>query len=437
MTDFRQEPPGRRGPVHAERRPIFGIVLILVLVALELTGAFALALPVHPGTVAGAPPSPSAGAVPSALAPTAAPVTHGDLLVSSGQTDYIPEQSPPATPTTYYQGGNITVESGGKLIVENTTLEFVEFVATSGALETRLHLYHLTVQTGGTVLFRNATLTTDTLLLNPYAKIDVVDDGTLSFWNSSILSAGFLNVGAGGSLTLNQSTVGPNPGFGNLSLPEPIHSDFAFAPTLNVSAGGVANLFASRYTGLYADNESNNETPIPYPVSGTISLSSDASTSAFTTSASTTAILQDFLYPVGIAGATLNVSWTDTAATGVDTSGTVYLAYNGGAATEVGTVTADGNSSGYAVFPLPTSIEQTIATEGMLAFLNSTGDFGVASGITVSFGTVTGPAVAETQLTIQLQPPLDYGMQVTGADSTLNTVDTLLGLNFSASGAPA
>src|SRR5208282_3003909 len=104
--------------------------------------------------LATAPPRPTALPGSSHLTTALPPFTHGDLLVTSGETFVI--QPTPGT-HTYYQGGNITVEHGGTLIVRNVTLSFVQFVSDTGTPMQRLsHIFRFI--DNGTVNIYNSTV---------------------------------------------------------------------------------------------------------------------------------------------------------------------------------------------------------------------------------------------------------------------------------------
>ena len=132
------------------------------------------------------------------------PATHADLVVKSGQIVVI---QPTQGSQTYYQGGNITVESGGTLIVRNTTLSFVQYVPDYGTLEQRLsHLYQFV--DNGTVNLYNSAVTTDVLVLNAYAKLNLTVTAELNAWNTTFAFPGWFNIqGSKAVVTLNASTI--------------------------------------------------------------------------------------------------------------------------------------------------------------------------------------------------------------------------------------
>ena len=366
--------------------------------------------------------------------------THGDLVVTSGQKVYLPEPRPPSTPTTYYQAGNITVESGGTLIVQNVTLSFVQFVADTGVPAARLHVYKFVVETGGTALVYNSTVTTDPFVLNPYVKLQIVDNGVLTFWHSSVETAGAIAVsGTNGHLTLNaSSSLGPNPALSNdVSASVPVQGDVAFAPTLNVTGGGFASLFASTYRGLYADDFATNGAPNPLPLSSPVSspvtVATGTNWSTFGTPTDVANLTQDYLYPSGIAGGNLTVNYTDAAGTNTSASVTVWY---GGSPFPLGSVTFVAHSSFSKPLVFSPALTAAINAGGMMGWLNRTGDFGLPPGISVAF-TITngGPDVPGTLLTFNLVAPVAFGPSVSGTGSTLSTVDSFLGLDFTSKSA--
>ncbi len=364
--------------------------------------------------------------------PAAAPaaVTHGDLVVSSGETFYIPSANPPPGHATYFQGGNITVEAGGHLVVSNTTLSFVQFVGETGVPATRLgHVFHFTVQNQGTVVLRNSTLTTTTVALNPYLKLQIVVNGQLTFWNSTLATAGSISVGSGGILTFNQSAVAPNPAAGTLNVPDAILGDAAFAPTLNVSNGGAVNLFASSFRGLYADNFAQNGTPGPLPLMASgVDVANSTNWSAWSTPTDVVSLAQDYAYPNGIVGGNLSIAYSDSNPT-TSTTARVTVWY-GGANYSLGAVTLHYATSGTIVVPFSAGLVDAINTAGMLAYLNFTGDFGLPSNISVAFEVTSGPDVGGTGLSFRLAPKISFDLDVTDPASRLSTVDSTLGLNF-------
>jgi len=431
VTAYRHEPLASRGPVLAARRSSFWFLAVLVIVGL-LAGSCLQAAghATAPRAVAAAP----VAAAPAVATPA---VTHGDLVVTPGETYYIPEKSPPASPTLYYQGGNITVEPGGTLIVQNTTLSFVQFVSDIGnPLERLSHLFKFTIEAGGIALFRNSTITTDAFVVNPYPKIAIVDDGNLTLVNSNVESAGFFNVGTGGDLTLNQSSLAPNPDAANVTLEKRTEPDLRFAPTLSVAGGGEANLFSSVYRDLYGDNGSENGTPYPVPDNATyLDVATGTNASNFSTPTDPASLIEDYLYPAGIAGGNVTLNYVDK---NLANTTVVITVWYGGVAYPLPTpVKLIESTSASVETPFSAALVSAINAGGMMGWLNHTGSFNTSRQISVAFDVTTGPAVPNTNASLELQSPLDFGLNASGAGTVLNTVNTYIGLNFAPAGTPA
>ena len=138
------------GSTGRRARKLISVAVPVLVVLLVVLGGLAIlvTVPRVPG-----PANPASGAVPAA----APPATHGDLNVTSGETFII--QPTPGT-HMYYQGGNITVFSGGTLIIRNVTLSFVQFVSDVGTPIQRVsHIYRFVDKAGGTVNIYNSTVT--------------------------------------------------------------------------------------------------------------------------------------------------------------------------------------------------------------------------------------------------------------------------------------
>ncbi len=361
------------------------------------------------------------------LAAPSAGITHGDLVVPNGHTVFLPSPSPPPGEQTYFQGGNVTVETGGVLVITNTTFSFVQYVGDTGIPAARLgHVFRFV--DNGTVLFQNSTLTTTTVGLNPYAKLQVTVHGEMTFWNSSVLTAGSIVVGAGGVLTLNRSTIAGNPTLAALGVPQPLLGDSAFAPTLNVSEGGQINLFASSYRAIYGNNLATNGTPGPLPLTAAgVPVATSTNWSSFLTPTDSLSLAQDYAYPRGIGGGTLTIKYDDTNAGPTNTNVTLWY---GEASYPLGAVTLMNTGVGTVSLPFTPDLVAAINASGMMTYLNRTGDFGLPPGISVAFDVSSGPTVSGTNLSLQLAPPTSYDLEVSGGTSRISTVDSTLGLNF-------
>jgi RNA polymerase subunit RPABC4/transcription elongation factor Spt4 len=359
--------------------------------------------------------------------------THGDLTVPAGKTFVI---APTPGSHTYYQGGNITVMSGGTLIVRNVTLSFVQFVSDTGTPSQRLsHIYQFNDLAGGTVLFYNSTVTTDVLVLNAWAKLDLTIQGSATAWNTTFAFPGWLNLeGASGSLTLNNSHVTANPLVPTLREPPAIQGDTEYAASVTVTGGAQLNLFNSTLNDTYADNTYVHNAPQPVPLSvlpgaGSVTIGSGITNFSSLYNPSDSANLtQDWLYPNADfqAGNVLG-NYTNPSAT--TSTATVDVWYNG-TAYAVGTVTFEGSSTNTFNLPLPGALLSAITADGMLNYLNWTGDFGVGpSKIAIQFDVTVG-AGAEITAALSLLPSPQFNMVVSGVGSTLNSVDSSFALNW-------
>jgi RNA polymerase subunit RPABC4/transcription elongation factor Spt4 len=405
---------------------------VAMVVLIVVSGSMGLLIPLsHLGTPSGA------LAKPSHAAPDQLPATHSDLVVGPGQLFVI---QPTLSGPTYYQGGNITVEAGGTLIVRNVTLSFVQFVSNSGTAEQRLsHIYHFL--DSGTVDFYNANLTTDALVINAYAKLNLTVTGTLGAWNSTFAFPGWINVmGSQAVMTLNGSKVIANPEVAGLNEPPAIYGDTLYAATVNVSGGATMNLFASQLTGTYADNQILNGIPRPLPLTN---LSASKLTgagvdyTAFQTPTDSANLTLDWSYPgAGARSGFITVYYDDTNGPGTavqsnNTVAPVSVGY-GGTAFPLGSLTFLNSSFGTQSLSFTPGLLAAISQAGMLNYLNYTGDFGVGpSKIAVDFGTVTGPSVSLSGVQFQMNTTgLSYDITVTGAGSTLSAADSSLGLTW-------
>jgi len=419
--------PQRAGSVGSRARgsisiTIFAVVVVLVVV---LGGLSVLAS----GHSAASVSHTSSGALPAAGPPD----THGDLIVPAGKTFVI---APTPGSHTYYQGGNITVESGGTLIVQNVTLSFVQFVSDNGTpLERLSHIYQFLDLAGGTVSFYNSTLTTDVLVLNAWAKLDFTIQGTVTAWNSTFAFPGWVNVeGASGALTLNSSRITANPLVPSLREPPAILGDTMYAPSISVTGGAQLNAFNSTLNETYADNTLVHNPPQPVPLtivpgSGVVTIGGGVTNfSSLYTPSDSANLTQDWLYPnadfqVG------NVVGNYTNSIAVTSDATVYVWYNG-TQYAVGTVTFEGSSSNTFNLPLPGALLTAITDDGVLNYLNWTGDFGVSpSKIAIEFDVTTGSG-AQIAAGLSLRPSPQFNIIVSGVGSTINSVDTSFALNW-------
>jgi RNA polymerase subunit RPABC4/transcription elongation factor Spt4 len=397
-------------------QPAFALVAVLIVV---LGSSLVLATSVVPREGASVAP---------AVSP-AVPPTHGDLVVASGETYTI---QPTGGVPIYYQGGNITVESGGTLNVKNVSLIFVEFVSNTGTPLSRLsHIYTFT--DAGTVNVYNSTITTDMSVLNAYAKLNLIVTGAMTLWDSALAFPGWVTVtGSSGDLTLNQSKIEANPAVAFTIEPLTIQGDTEFAPSLTVSAGAQLNLFGSQVLDTYADDTVENGMPAPTPLFANITDGAGgANQTAFATPTDSANLTLDWLYyPVGVGAGYVAAVYNDSGPAPSTVPVTVWYL---GVPYPLSTPLSFKNDTtlGETAVELPANLIAAINAAGLLTYLNSTGDFGTPSAIALNFSAPTGPAV-QFQVAFQLLPPLQFNMVATGAGSTVTTVDSTLGLTFAA-----
>ena len=364
-----------------------------------------------------------APAIPAAS--PAVPPTHGDLLVTSGETYTI---APTGGTPFYYQGGNITVESGGTLIIQNVSLVFVEFVSDLGTPIVRLsHIF--TFSDAGTVSVYNSTITTDMNVLNAYAKLNVVVTGSMTLWKSALEFPGWVTVsGTTGDLTLNKSLIAGNPAVPTAVEPAAILGDTEYAPSLDVTGGAKLNLFDSTATETYADNTMANGLPAPTPLTANVTDVTGVNATTFSTPTDAANLTLDYLYyPVGMAAGYLGVLYTDTGIAPTTVTVTIWylgVGYYTGSLTFV-----NGTTDGEAAVALSPELIAAIDASGMMTYLNSTGVFGTPVALGLNFSAPTGPAVTFLA-DFQLLPALQYNMVASGAGTTVTTADSTLGLTF-------
>jgi len=407
-------------------------LLLLTLTACLIGGGLALAAssPSHPA--ASWPPAPVGGAALAAHPEAVAPLTHGDLVVNAANSPFL--ISPATTGSSVYvQGGNITVQAGGSLWVRNTTLDFVQFIGSSGdALQRLGHLYHFYDQ--GTVVFDHATLTTETQVLNAYPKllVNASAGGALSLNSSTFAFPGWISVyGAGTLFNATSSAIEPNALVANLSENASVQRDTSYAPSLTVTGGAQAILANSSVLGLYQDNITAAGAPGLQPIDATggdqsVDSTTAASWNGWTSLTDSENVTRDVLYPSLASGAVVFTYSASVSATSASGNSLVF-----GASYNLGSISF--NSANEAVtVPLPANAIAAINSAGIPAFLEATGALGgSASTVTVNVG-VSNQATALTISGVALvfTPYFDYNITVAGGGSVFTAVDSALGLNW-------
>jgi RNA polymerase subunit RPABC4/transcription elongation factor Spt4 len=403
-------------------QPTWAVVVVLLM----LVGSLGLlSLYAHPTGASRATVAPATRETPGALPPT-----HGDLVVGPGQVYTI---QPTLAGHVYYQGGNITVEQGGTLIVRNVTLSFVQFVSDTGTPLQRLsHIYQF--RDDGTVAFWNSTLTTDVSILNAYAKLDLTVTANLTAWNSTFAFPGWITAsGPTAIVTLNDSLVEGNPSVAALLELPAIYGDTLYAPTISALDGSHLNLLHTTVNGTYADDQLTwgIVRPAPLYYSTPIDLSSTYSIPQLNTSTDSANLTLAWSYPDGVArGGYFAVYYEDTnSGPSSDTTVSVTVGYNG-TNYPLGSVLFKNSSSGVLTLQFTPALVAAISASGLLNYLNYTGDYGgLPSKISLSYTTVSGPGVRLTESVLQLNTTgVSYDINV--SSSTLSTVDSALALTW-------
>ncbi|MCI4353282.1 MAG: zinc ribbon domain-containing protein [Thermoplasmata archaeon] len=398
------------------------VAFVLGILVLSSLAFLLLAPPagLHPSTA----PSPSGGVHSAAM------YGHGDLTVLTGQTVVL---SPGTTGSTiYYEAGNISVHSGGTLIVQNLTIDWVQFIGVTGTVAQRLANVFWFSDAGATSL-SHSIITTDPNVLNAFAKLNVSVTGKLVVGSGSSLQfPGWVTVSGAGSLFLNSSTSLSNPQVGPQTLGPTVLADEGFSAALQAQGGGQIFIGNSLVGNYYADNYGANGVPGPTAVGNT----STETTSPYSWSSFA------FVPPVaeGIAQA---YAWENTPIV----NGVLQVGYientpggytSGAGSTYTYASTPYGlGSLHFAYSPSGTILDvplggpaiTAINAAGVPAFLQGTGAFGTASTQGVSFNFAQAN-VNVTSLTVILYPSFQYNITATGAGSRVTAVDSALGVNF-------
>jgi RNA polymerase subunit RPABC4/transcription elongation factor Spt4 len=412
------------------------VTLVIVLGSLGLlaaiTGPPTLA---STSTPSHAPASPLRASAPSVR--TAAPaggtvVTHGDLVVGPGQKFVI---LPSLAGPTYYQGGNITVEAGGTLIVENVTLSFVSYIGGYGTPLQRLdHTYHFT--DAGTVDFVGANLTTYVLTLAAYAKLNLTITGTFSLTDSAFEFPGWINVdGASASLTANDSTITGNPVVPTLSENPVILGDTAFAASVRVENGAAFNLFNSSLNETYAWPQTGTDVVRPTPLqNGNFTPLSGPGVVPVYAASDLESLALDWSYPTALArSGFLEIVYDDVNGEGRrgvsnNTAVDLSVSYNG-TSYSVGSYTFINQTSGILILPFLSPVMSAFNATGLLGYLNLTGAWGGTPSIGIDYTSVSGPTVDLTNQLLQYNTTgVTYNIAVTNA--TMTAADSSVDVNW-------
>ncbi len=354
---------------------------------------------------------------------------HGDLTVPSGQTVVL---SPGTTgSSTYYEAGNISVQAGGTLVVEKLTIDWVQFIGVSGSVAQRLSNVFW-FSDAGTVTLSQSSITTDPYVLNAFVKLNVSVTGKMVLSNqSSFAFPGWVTVGSGGSLFLNESRSTNNSQVGTQTLSPAVLNDEEYSPALQATAGGQILIADSVVNNYYADDYAANGIPGPDAVGNNETQSPDYQWAGFDLEPPVaqgiaqayawegTPLLNGYIQ----VGYISSNSYTSSSGNSFTFAGTAY---------SLGSVTFPAASSGTTIdVPLSSSALSAINTAGVPAFLQDTGQFGTASTDKVNFGFDISN-VNVTSLSVILCPDFQYNITATGANTQITAVDSVVGLNFNA-----
>jgi RNA polymerase subunit RPABC4/transcription elongation factor Spt4 len=361
--------------------------------------------------------------------------THSDLVVPSGQTFTIAPTSPTTIPMPYYQGGNITVEAGGTLIVQDVNLTFVQFIGSNGTLPQRFfHVY--TFSNYGTVEISNSWVTTDTEVLNAYLKLNLVNYGTMSLQNTSFAFPGWIqDNGTSASLTLNDSRIEANPAVPYMLAPLEYIGDNSYAASIYVSDGAHLYLFRSLVNNTYKDNTLLFGTPGPAPLSATdLALANLSSyTAALYTPGDAANLSLDWLYypsglggGFGVDGGTLLINYNNYGLTTANY--TVDLTVDG-ITFPVGALSMKAGTNATAPLTLPGALITLINRIGMLTFLEQACGDGGSCATTVTFAHTSGGwNVTINSAVVELYAASQYNMY--SNHGTIVAVDSALDLSW-------
>jgi RNA polymerase subunit RPABC4/transcription elongation factor Spt4 len=368
-------------------------------------------------------PAPVRSAVAAAPHPA---LTHGDLVVGPSNSPYLISPGS-SSRQTYYQGGNVTVLPGGKLLIVQTTFEFVQYIGATGTTASRLsHIYTFNDQ--GTVWLESSTLTADLAVLNAFPKVtvNVSAPGQLYANASNLEFAGSFSVyGLGAAAWLNSSIIAPNSGNANLPNGTAATNDSAYSPSISVTGGGRLTLGATTERGTYADNWSLSGSPDANPlsdsVSATISNSQSGTFSSFGTANDPASLLKDALYRSITAGSIV-IGYNAT----LDEQSTSGNSFTYTGTTGLGTISYPAANTEVTVALPPGAISEINAL-GVPAFLAAA----TSGGVSVSLGTTnSATAVGLSLIQINLVAGASFNITVSGPGSTLTAVDSTLGVNW-------
>ena len=226
---------------------LLSVLILALLVASGMAAYLAVSPPAAPG--ASAPlPAPGGPGTQLAVHPAA---TNSNIVVNAG-VRYLN-----GTGNSLSIGGNVTVENGGHLYLNNITLSFAGFTVNStNGPSALLHRFHVLVESGGALTLWNSKITTNSTILRTYPKLNLTVEGasTLALHDgSAIETAGWVYVTGNSQFLLYDSAVEGNP-VTYPGAPGNFTQDNSFAPFVTITGGSSAVSVGSYFNSTYADS---------------------------------------------------------------------------------------------------------------------------------------------------------------------------------------
>jgi len=353
---------------------------------------------------------------------------HGDLIVLAGQTVVL---TPGTTGSSvYYEAGNISVHAGGTLIVQNLTIDWVQFIGVTGPVAQRLgNVFWFS--DAGAVTLSGSTITTDPNVLNAFVKLNVSVTGKMVVGAASSFEfPGWVTVSSGGSLFFNDSTSTSNPQVGVQSISPTLLADEEYSPALQATSGGQIFIGHSVVENYYADNYGTNGEPGPDLVANNETSTAPYAWAGFNLiSPVAQGIAQAYAWEnTPLLGGFLQIGYVTFAAYAAASGSTFSY---GGTAYPLGAFNFGLEPAGALLdVALPPAALTAIETSGGApAFLQNCGQFGTASAEAVNFNFDLSN-VNVTSLQVFLDPDFQFNISASGAGSQITAVDSGVGVNF-------
>jgi|GEM_PF-3719584 len=140
-------------------------------------------------------------------------------FVINGTTYNISKTSHNVVNGFWYQGGNITVENGGTLILNGITMLFMSDNGNPYSSSSPVHHLWINITGNSKLILNNTTISTYLYRINPFERLHMYvqkNSMVIATNDSKFLFPGTINVSSGSSLYLNNSVVSSNPYIYNL-----------------------------------------------------------------------------------------------------------------------------------------------------------------------------------------------------------------------------